>query len=120
MYTQHHLLTLLLFKDFLKGDYRDSVTSIDLGDELQECLELEKIPHFTTLQKFMTRLRSLYYDMIRGQAIHLSYSRGHTDHQSRFLRSDQIVCQLLLFREKRYKERDYLKKPRYRWMPKGR
>jgi hypothetical protein len=55
-YTQHQLFACLALKNFLKTDYRGVV--IHLGDNplLVKILELQRIPHFTTLQKASRRL----------------------------------------------------------------
>lgn len=76
VYTQHQLLVLLLFKEYLREDYRDIVEMVDLMTSVREILELETVPHFTTLQKFMTRIRSFLFHVLLNRILHLFYSRG--------------------------------------------
>lgn len=76
VYTQHQLLTLLLFKEFLQEDNRDIVELVDLMTPMRDALELEKVPYFTTLQKFMTRIRSFLFNVLLGRVLHLFFSRG--------------------------------------------
>jgi hypothetical protein len=51
-YTQHQLLILLLLKEYLSEDYRDTVELTEIMDSLREKIHLEEIPHFTTIHKF--------------------------------------------------------------------
>jgi hypothetical protein len=76
VYTQHQLLVLILLKEYLGEDYRNFVELVELMDDLGEILELEQIPYFTTLHKFMGRIRSIYLDMVLRRVIHLFYVRG--------------------------------------------
>ena len=57
-YTQHQLLLLLLLKEYLSEDYRDTVELTEVMDTLREKLQLDAVPHFTTIQKFCQRIRS--------------------------------------------------------------
>ena len=45
-YTQHQLLTVLLFKEFLNEDYRDSAELLELMSSVVERLKLGSVPHF--------------------------------------------------------------------------
>ncbi len=75
-YTQHQHLVLILFKEVLRTDYRKTVDLIELMSGITELLELERVPHFTTLQKFLQRIRSIYLDIILKKVIRLSYGWG--------------------------------------------
>ncbi len=55
-FTQHQLFAVLVFKAFLKTDYRGVVKHLRDCPELAAAIELEKIPHFTTVQKASRRL----------------------------------------------------------------
>ncbi len=44
--------------------------------EIREILELEEIPHFTPLQKFLQGICSFYLDTLLKKVIHLCYTRG--------------------------------------------
>ena len=55
-FNQHQLLTLLLFKEYLGARYRDFVNLIEIMDIVQEQLQLNEIPHYSTLCKFSKRI----------------------------------------------------------------
>jgi hypothetical protein len=55
-FTQHQLFAILVLKNFLKTDYRGVARLLCDCHELAAAIELEKIPHFTTLQKASRRL----------------------------------------------------------------
>lgn len=55
-FTQHQLFACLVLKNFLKTDYRGVVAQLRDCRCLLEILGLEKVPHFTTLQKAARRL----------------------------------------------------------------
>lgn len=75
-YTQHQLLVLVLLKEYTSTDYRDFVELIDLMSNIKEKLNLDKIPHYTTLQKFVSRVPSLLFNIILSKTIKLFYSHG--------------------------------------------
>lgn len=74
IYTQHQLLVLILFKDFRNQHYREFID--DVGDmaEVQEILDLSEVPHFTTLQKFISRIKTLYLRLTFKKTVNLFYS----------------------------------------------
>jgi hypothetical protein len=55
-FTQHQLFALLVLKTHQRQDYRGVVELLADMPELVKALGLEKIPHFTTLQKAAERL----------------------------------------------------------------
>lgn len=55
-FTQHQLLTLLLFKEYLGAHYRDFVQLVEIMGIIQEQLQLDEIPHYSTLCKFSKRV----------------------------------------------------------------
>jgi len=61
-YTQHQrlILVLVLFKDFRKQHYREFIEDIGDMEGVQEILGLSVVPNFTTLQKFLCRIKSRY------------------------------------------------------------
>jgi hypothetical protein len=75
-YTQHQLLTLVLLKEYLNEDYRDIVELIEVMDEVKTRIGLNQVPHFTTLQKFISRLKSVYFSGLLQQTLKLFYSYG--------------------------------------------
>jgi hypothetical protein len=56
VFTQHQLFACLVLKDFYNLTYRGTVGLLADGDSLCEAIGLEKVPHFTTLQKAADRL----------------------------------------------------------------
>lgn len=55
-FTQHQLFAVLVLKNFLKTDYRGVAQHLQDCTTLADAIELENIPHFTTLQKASQRL----------------------------------------------------------------
>jgi len=71
-YTQHQLLILVLFKDFRNQHYREFIEDAGDMEGVRENLDLSVIPHFTTLQKFLCRIKTLYLRIIFRKTINLS------------------------------------------------
>lgn len=76
VYTQHQLLVLVSLKEYISTDYRDFVELIDLMSDIKEKLDLDKIPHFTTLQKFVSRIPSFLFNLILSRILTLFYLHG--------------------------------------------
>ena len=74
IYTQHQLLALILFKDFRNQHYREFIEDIRDMNGVQEILDLSEVPHFTTLQKFLCRLKTLYLRITFRKTVNLFYS----------------------------------------------
>jgi hypothetical protein len=74
IYTQYQLLVLILFKDYRNQHYRDFVEDIDDMESIQQELELTTVPHFTTLQKFFCRIKTLYLRYAFRKTLDLFYS----------------------------------------------
>jgi hypothetical protein len=55
-YTQAQFFALLVLKTFFQTSYRGLIAIVKDFAELQEVLDLKKIPHFTAVQKAATRL----------------------------------------------------------------
>jgi len=77
-YTQHHLLVLVLFKDYRNQHYREFIEDIGDMERIQELLVLSIVPHFTTLQKFLCRIKSLYLRFTFRKTLNLFYSDDGT------------------------------------------
>jgi hypothetical protein len=75
-YTQHQLLALIPFKEFRNQHYRDFIEDIGDMEGVQQELDQTEIPHFTTLQKFFHRIKSLYLRYIFGKMVSLFYPSG--------------------------------------------
>jgi hypothetical protein len=63
-------------KEYLNEDYRDIVEIVEIMDKVKEKIGLKQVPHFTTLQKFITRLSSIYFAGLLKQTLKLFYSHG--------------------------------------------
>ena len=75
-YTQHQLLILLLLKEYLAEDYRDTVELTEIMDSLREKIHLNEVPHFTTIHKFCQRIRSSTFTRLLNRLIKLFYDWG--------------------------------------------
>jgi hypothetical protein len=78
IYTQHQLLVLILFKDYRNQHYREYIEDVGDMERIQEILELSIVPHFTTVQKFLCRIRSLYLRFTFRKTLNLFYSNDDT------------------------------------------
>ena len=52
---QHQHILLLVLKTHLKRTYRETVEIIGEMHRIRKRINLRRIPHFTTLQKFLQR-----------------------------------------------------------------
>ena len=77
IYTQHQLLVLILFKDYRNQHYREYIEDVGDMERIQEILELSIVPHFTTVQKFLCRIRSLYLRLTFRKTLNLFYSNDY-------------------------------------------
>ena len=75
-YAQHQLLILLLLKEYLSEDYRDTVELTEIMDSLREKIHLNEVPHFTTIHKFCQRIRSSIFTRLLNRLIKLFYDWG--------------------------------------------
>jgi hypothetical protein len=55
-FTQAQLFAILAMRQFLRTDYRGMTQMLSEWSDLRQALGLEKVPHFTTLQKAEQRL----------------------------------------------------------------
>ena len=74
IYTQHQLLALILFKDYRNQHYREFIEDVGDMEKVQEILDLPIVPHFTTLQKFLRRIKSLYLRITFKKTVDLFYT----------------------------------------------
>ncbi|WP_424028948.1 IS5 family transposase [Methanoregula sp.] len=74
IYTQHQLLVLILFKDFRNQHYREFIEDVGDIEGVQEILDLSEIPHFTTLQKFLCWIKTLFLRITFRKTVNLFYS----------------------------------------------
>jgi len=47
-FTQHQLLVLLLLKEYLAEEYRDTIGLTEIMSTVREKIQLKDVPHFTT------------------------------------------------------------------------
>jgi hypothetical protein len=60
-YTQYQLLVLLLLKEYLSEDYRDTVELPETIEVLMEIINLDDIHYFTAIQKFCQQLNPIVF-----------------------------------------------------------
>lgn len=98
-YTQHQLLTLIILKEEIGMDYRDFTELMEILTPIQEELELKNVPHFTTLQKFMTRIPSLSLKIILKCVIRIVHQKGEMIKITSIDSTGftQLICKSLLF-----------------------
>jgi hypothetical protein len=59
LYTQPQLFACLVVKTFFKTDYRGAVILLEDHSDLRAVLAVDRVPHWTTLQKACRRLLTL-------------------------------------------------------------
>jgi len=74
IYTQYQLLALVLFKDYRNQHYREFIEDVGDMEGVQEILDLSEVPHFTTLQKFISRIKTRYLRFTFRKTVNLFYS----------------------------------------------
>ena len=64
--------------DFIEGayqhKYRDLIERIDLLSDIKGKIDLNKTPHFTTLQKFVSKIPSSLFNLLLSKTLKLFYS----------------------------------------------
>ena len=75
-YNQHQLLILILLKGYLSEDYRDTVELVDLMNEIKQRINIDSLPHFTTLHKFSQRISSFTFTRLLNRLIKRFYDWG--------------------------------------------
>jgi len=63
-------------KEYLSEDYRDTVELTEIMDLLREKISLDEVPHFTTIQKFCQRIRSLTFTRLLNRLMKMFYDWG--------------------------------------------
>ncbi len=75
-YTQHQLMTILLVREVLGTNYRDTVDLVELLEPIRDLLQLERVPHYSTIHKFMARIPSVIFTRMLKKTLLLFYSTG--------------------------------------------
>jgi hypothetical protein len=75
-YNQNQLLIIILLKEYLSEDYRDTVGLVDTMNEIKQRINLDSGPHFTTLHKFFQRINSSIFTRLLNRLIKRFYDRG--------------------------------------------
>ena len=75
-YPQHQLFILLLLKEYLAEDYRDTVELTEVRDTIKQKIQLTEVPHFTTIQKFCHRIKSIVFNRLLNRLMKLLYDWG--------------------------------------------
>ena len=70
------LLTLLLLKEYLSEDYRDTVELTEIMDALREKIHLDEAPHFTIIHKYFQRIRSSTFNRLLNRLTKMFYDWG--------------------------------------------
>ena len=72
VYTQHQLLQCLVVKTIYRLKYRELTEMLQISDTLREFMGLERVPHYTTFQKFAARFPCrILHQLIAGIAKYL-------------------------------------------------
>lgn len=74
IYTQQQLFVLVLFKDYRNQHYREFIEDVGDMEGIREILALPEVPHFTTLQKFFCRIKTLYLRLTFRKTVNLFYT----------------------------------------------
>jgi hypothetical protein len=92
----------LFYWKYISTDYRDLVELVDLMSSIKEKLDLDKVPHYTTLQKFLSRILSSWFNLIFSKTLKLFYSHGEKAfitvyHGNWHNWIYELICKSLLF-----------------------
>jgi IS5 family transposase len=63
-FTQHQLMVLCCLMQKYKRKYREFIEILEVATKLQEFLGIDKIPHFTTLNKFFLRMKGRVFTVL--------------------------------------------------------
>jgi transposase len=63
-YTQYQHLALLVLKEKMEKGYRETIEYVYEMPEVMAALGLEELPHFTTLQKFLQRIKAFIIELL--------------------------------------------------------
>jgi len=69
-------MAILLFREALSTDYRDVVELINLMGRIKDILQLDQVPHDSTIHMFMARTSSGVLSRFLNKTLKLFYPRG--------------------------------------------
>jgi len=75
-------MAILLFREALRTDYRSAVELIDLMDGIKETLQLDQVPHYSTIHTFMTRISSAIFSIFLEHIPKVSSSIPFSNYKS--------------------------------------
>src|SRR6202167_6738077 len=82
-FTQRQLMSCLILRAYLKTTYRGVLELLAVSPSLRQCLGLsEKMPHYTTLQKFSARSKVLEIADAMIQSIARAHGRLEPEPQA--------------------------------------
>ena len=71
LYTQRQHITVLGLMKYLRTDYRGVIDALDLMPEVRQVIGLARLPHFTTIHKFLQRFTRYRFDRLLSQTVDL-------------------------------------------------
>jgi len=74
-YTPHQHLALVLFKEYRNQHYREFIDDVRDMEHIQKILGLSEVLHLTTLQKFISRIKSLSLRITFRKTVNQFYSK---------------------------------------------
>jgi transposase len=75
-FNHHQLISLIILKEEIGMNYRDFCDILEILTPVRELLNLQEIPHFTTLHKFFTRFSTRIFTKILTKTIRKLLQKG--------------------------------------------
>ena len=70
-YTQRQHVTVLGLMKYLRTDYRRVIETLDLMPEVKQVIGLNRLPHYTTIHKFLQRFTRYRFDRLLDHTVDL-------------------------------------------------
>lgn len=70
-YTQRQHLAVLGLMKYLRTDYRGVIETLDLMPNVKQVIGLNRLPHYTTIHKFLQRFTRYRFDRLLDQTVDL-------------------------------------------------